>query len=144
MTHGLRCYRPNSHVNNWSDVMRALFVVFACFFLAGCPPHIKLYVHSESSEPVLVRTLQPHPGETTIRAGQTKTIHKGSESHVCFQLSIIGESRIYLIDPNSGPYIKSETFGGRLDLYIRNNRVFVQTKNGEQREIFSREQCRDT
>jgi hypothetical protein len=124
--------------------MRVLILVLACFFLAGCPPHIRIYVHNGSSEPVLVRTLHPHPGEKTIRAGHAKIIHKGSESHVCFQLRILGESRIYLIDPNSGPYIKSDTFGGRLDLYIRDNRVFVQTNNGKQREIFTREQCRDT
>ena len=124
--------------------MRALIPVLTCSFLAGCPVYVKTYVHNGGSEPVLVRSLQPQSGEMTIRAGHAKTIHKGSERHVCFQLSILGESRIYLIDPNSGPYIKSKTYGGRLDLHIRDNRVFVQTQNGEQREIFSREQCRDS
>lgn len=123
--------------------MRALFPVLACVFLAGCPVYVKTYVHNEGAEPVLVKSLRAQSGETTIRAGHTKTIQKGSESQVCFQLNILRESRIYNIDPNSGPYIKSTAYGGRLDLYIRGNRVFVQTQNGAQQEIFSQGQCND-
>jgi hypothetical protein len=123
--------------------MRALFSVLTCIFLVGCPAYVKTYVHNEGAESVLVTSLRTQSGETTIRAGHTKTIQKGSESHVCFQLGTLGESRIYNIDPNSGPYIKSTAYGGRLDLYIRGNRVFVQTKNGEQQEIVSQRQCND-
>lgn len=123
--------------------MRTLFPLLTCLFLVGCPAYIKTYVHNEGAESIVVTSLHPRSGETTIRAGHAKTIQKGSESHVCLQLDTLRESRIYNIDPNSGPYMKSTAYGGRLDLYIRDKRVFVQTENGEQQEVVSQRQCND-
>ena len=121
--------------------MRVVLLIVTCFFLAGCPPYVKIYIHNESDDTVRVETLSARSKVTTVRAGRAKTIQAGSEANVCFELGVGRDARIYGIDPNSGPYISNTAYGGRLDLHFADDAMYVRSKTGERVEVFPRAQC---
>jgi hypothetical protein len=121
--------------------MRVVLLVLTFFFLAGCPPYVKVYVHNDSDDTIRVESLRAQSKMTTIRAGRARTIQAGSMDDVCFELSAGGDVRIYSIDPNSGPYINNTTYGGRLNFYYEDGAMYVGSKTGERFEIFPRLQC---
>ena len=121
--------------------MRVTLLILTCVFLAGCPPNIRVYFHNDSDDTVRVETVRTQNKVTTIRAGRAKTIQDGSERNVCFELSVGSDARIYGIDPNSGPYMTSTAYGGRLDFHFADDAMYVRTKTGERVEVFPRAQC---
>ena len=123
--------------------MRVVLLIIACVFLAGCPPFIKVYFHNDSDDTVRVESLSAKRQMTTIRAGQVEAIQAGSEADVCFELSVGSDARIYGIDPNSGPYITSTAYGGRLDLHFADDAMYVRSNSGERLEVFPRTECNE-
>lgn len=121
--------------------MRVALLILTCIFLAGCPPFLKVYFHNDSDDTVRVETLRAQSTVTTMRAGRAKIIQAGSEANVCFALSVGRDARIYSIDPNSGPYITSTAYGGRLDFHFADDAMYISSKTGERVEIFPRTQC---
>jgi hypothetical protein len=121
--------------------MRTALLVLTCAFLAGCPVYLKVYIHNDSDNSIHVESLRAQNTVTIIRAGRAKTIQTGSVDDVCFELSVGGDVRIYSIDPNSGPYIKSTAFGGRLDFHFGGDGMYVRSNTGERLEIFGQAQC---
>lgn len=121
--------------------MRVVLLVLACSFLAGCPPHIKVYVHNDSDDTIRVGSSRTQSEMTTIRGGQAKTIQAGSVDDVCLEVSVGGDARIYSIDFNSGPYINSTAYGGKMDLHYEDGAIYVRSNKGERLEIFARAQC---
>ena len=121
--------------------MRIVLLVLTCAFLAGCPPYLKIYIHNNSDNTIHVESRRAQNEVTTIRAGRAKTIQAGSVDDVCFELSAGSDVRIYSIDPNSGPYIKSTAYGGRLDFHFGNDGMYVRSNTGERLEIFGQAQC---
>ena len=123
--------------------MRVVLLILACVFLAGCPPFIKVYFHNDSADTVHVESLSAKRQMTTIRAGQAEAIQAGSGANVCFELSVGGDARIYGIDPNSGPYITSTAYGGRLDLHFEDDAMYVRSNTGERLEVLPQAQCNE-
>lgn len=121
--------------------MRVILLILACLFLAGCPPHIKVYVHNDSDDTIRVGSSRAQGEMTTIRAGRAKKIQSGSIDDVCLELSAGGDVRIYSIDLNSGPYISSTAYGGKVDLHYEDGAVHVRSNAGERLEILARAQC---
>jgi hypothetical protein len=121
--------------------MRVVVLVLTCAFLAACPAYLKIYVHNNSDNTIHVESLRAQNKVTAIRAGRAKTIQNGSLDNVCFELSVGGDVRIYSIDPNSGPYIHSTAYGGRLDFYFVDDAMYIRSSTGERLEIFVQEQC---
>jgi len=121
--------------------MRTALLVLTCAFLAGCPVYLKVYIHNDSDNSIHVESLRAQNTVTIILAGRAKTIQTGSVDDVCFELSVGGDVRIYSIDPNSGPYIKSTAFGGRLDFHFGGDGMYVRSNTGERLEIFGQAQC---
>lgn len=121
--------------------MRVVLLILACVFLTGCPPFIKVYFHNDSGDTVRVETLSAKRQKMTIRPGQAEAIQAGSEADVCFELSIGKETRIYGVDPNSGPYINSTAYGGRVDLHYEDSAIYVRSNKGERLEILASAQC---
>ena len=121
--------------------MRAALLVLTCAFLAGCPVYLKIYIHNDSDNTIHVESLRTQNKVTIIRAGRAKTIQAGSVLYVCFELSVGSDARIYSFDPNSGPYIKSTAYGGRLDFHFGDNGMYVRSNTGERLEIFGQAQC---
>jgi len=121
--------------------MRVVLLILTCSFLAGCPPYIKTYVHNESDDTIHVGSSLAHDRLTTIRAGRTKTVQAGSVDDVCFELSTGGEVKVYSIDPNSGPYISSTLYGGRLDFHFEDGAMYVRSSTGERFEILAQAHC---
>ena len=121
--------------------MRVVLLVLACAFLAGCPPHLKVYVHNNSDDTIRVVSSRTQSEMTTIRAGRAKTIQAGSVDDVCLEVSVGGDVRVYSLDFNSGPYINSTEYGGRVDLQYESGAIYVRSNKGEQLEILARAQC---
>ena len=121
--------------------MRVVLLILICSFLAGCPPYVKIYAHNESDDTIRIGSLRADNRVTTIRAGRADTIQAGSLGDVCFELSAGGEVRIYSIDPNSGPYINSTAYGGRLDFHFADGAMYVRSNTGERLEILAQAQC---
>ena len=117
--------------------MRVVLLILSCSFLAGCPPYVKIYVHNDSDHTIRVGSSCAQGEMTTIRAGRAKTIQSGSVDDVCFELIAGGEVRIYSIDLNSGPYMSSAAYGGRLDLHYKDGAVHVRSNTGERLEILA-------
>ena len=121
--------------------MRVALLILTCAFLAGCPPRLKIYVHNDSHDPIRIGSLGAQNRVISIGAGRVQRIQAGSMDDVCFELSVGSDVRIYSIDPNSGPYINSTAYGGRLDLHFADNVMYVQSNTGEQVEVFIQAQC---
>lgn len=121
--------------------MRAALLTLTCTFLAGCPVYLKAYIHNDSDDTIHVESLRAQDDVTVIPAGRVKTIQKGSADDVCFELSVGGDTRIYSLDPNSGPYIKSTAYGGRLDFHYGEDGMYVRSNTGKRLEIFDQAQC---
>ena len=121
--------------------MRIVLLVLACSFLAGCPPHLKVYVHNNSDDTIRVGSSRTQSEMTTIGAGRAKTIQAGSVDDVCLEVSVGGDVRVYSLDFHSGPYINSTTYGGRVDLHYEGGAIYVRSNKGEQLEILARAQC---
>ena len=121
--------------------MRVVLIVLTCAFLAGCPAYLKIYIHNNSDNIIHVESLRVQNKVTTIRAGRAKKIQNGSLDSVCFELSVGSTVWIYSIDPNSGPYIDSTAYGGRLDFYFVDDAMYVRSNTGERLEISVQTQC---
>ncbi len=121
--------------------MRATLPILTCIFLAGCPVHLKVYVHNDSDSTIQVESLRAKTGVTAIRANRTKTVQTGSSGYLCLELSVGGDTRVYSFDPNSGPYMKSSAYGGRVDFYFGNDGMYVHSKTGERLEVYDQAQC---
>ena len=121
--------------------MRFALLGLSCVFLAGCPVYVKIYLHNDSDNSIHVESLLVQDRAATVPPGRTKTIQAGSVLNVCFELSAGSDVRIYSIDPNSGPYIRSAMYGGRLDLHFENDAMYIRSNTGERLEIPAQEQC---
>ena len=121
--------------------MRVALLVLTCAFLAGCPPYLKIYIHNDSDNTIHVESLSTRNSVTTIRAGRAKRIQAGSVDKVCFELSVGSEVRLYSIDSNSGPYVNSTAYGGRLDFHFEDDAMYVRSNTGERFEMFVQTQC---
>jgi len=121
--------------------MRATLLILTCSFLTGCPVQLKTYIHNDSDISIRAKSLRAQNEVITIRAGRSKAIQTGSADDVCFELSVGGDTRIYSIDPNSGPYINSTAYGGRLDFHFGDDGMYIHSKTGERLEIFAQAHC---
>ena len=122
-------------------LLRVPALILACALLAGCPPHLKIHVHNDGDNDIRVESLVTQNDATSIRAGRAKVIQAGSVDEVCFELSVGGDVRIYSIDPNSGPYIKSTSYGGRLDFHFADDAMYVRTNTGERVNLSAQAHC---
>ena len=121
--------------------MRVVLLGLTCVLLAGGPVYLKIYIHNNSNNTIHVESLRAHNKVTTIRAGRAKTIQNGSLDSVCFELSVGSDVRLYSIDPNSGPYIDSTAYGGRLDFHFVDDAIYVRSNTGERLEISAQPKC---
>ena len=121
--------------------LRVALLILTCAFLAGCPPYLKIYVHNDSDNDIRARSLSMQSNVRTISPGRAKTIQAGSVDDVCFELSVGSDVSIYSIDPNSGPYINSTAYGGRLDFHFADDAMYVRFNTGERLKISARARC---